>query len=88
MEHARERVVWPIVIPLGVLAFPLLVIYGLSRVYLEIQGDDAVALAAGIAIGILIIAFFVVSNRNLKGWQIASIVMLSRWSSSARRSGR
>jgi plastocyanin/heme-degrading monooxygenase HmoA len=75
-QHAKERVIWPILIPAGVLAFTLLVVYGLSRVYLEIRGDSAVALAAGIAIGVLVIAFFVASNRNLKGWHIASIVML------------
>jgi len=74
--HAQQRVIWPILIPAGVLAFTLLVVYGLSRVYLEIRGDGATALAAGIAIGVLIIAFFVASNKNLKGWHIASIVML------------
>jgi plastocyanin/heme-degrading monooxygenase HmoA len=75
-QHAQQRVIWPILIPAGVLAFTLLVVYGLSRVYLEIRGDGAVALAAGVAIGVLVIAFFVASNRNLKGWHIASIVML------------
>ncbi len=75
-QHAQERVIWPILIPAGVLAFTLLVVYGLSRVYLEIRGDGATALAAGVAIGVLVIAFFVASNRNLKGWHIASIVML------------
>jgi len=71
---AQQRVIWPILIPASVLAFTLLVVYGLSRVYLEIRGDGAVALAAGISIGILIIAFFVASNRDLKGWHIGSIV--------------
>jgi plastocyanin len=75
-EQAQQRVIWPILIPAGVLAFTLLVVYGLSRVYLEIRGDGATALAAGIAIGVIIIAFFVAANRNLKGWHIASIVML------------
>ena len=72
--HARERVVLPIAIPLGVLAFALLVIYGLSRVYLEIGGDGAVALAAGLAIGILLFAFYFASNPKAPGWQIGAIV--------------
>jgi heme-degrading monooxygenase HmoA len=75
-EHAQQRVIWPILIPAGVLAFTLLVVYGLSRIYLEIRGDGATALAAGIAIGVMIIAFFIAANRNLKGWHIASIVLL------------
>ncbi len=75
-EQAQARVIWPILIPASVLAFTLLVIYGLSRIYLEIQGDSATALAAGISIGILIIAFFVASNRNLRGWHIGAIMLL------------
>lgn len=72
--HARERVVLPVVIPLGVLAFALLVIYGLSRVYLEIRGDSATGLAAGIAIGVLLIAFYLANNPRAPGWQIGAIV--------------
>jgi plastocyanin len=72
--HARERVILPVVIPLGVLAFALLVIYGLSRVYLEIRGDGATALAAGIAIGVLIVSFYLANNPRAPGWQIGAIV--------------
>jgi plastocyanin/heme-degrading monooxygenase HmoA len=75
-SEAQQRVVWPILIPAGVLAFTLLLIYGLSRVYLEISGSGATALAAGISIGILIISFFVAANRNLRGWQIWGILLL------------
>jgi plastocyanin len=72
--HARERVVLPVVIPLGILAFALLVVYGLSRVYLEIRGDGATALAGGIAIGVLIVAFYLANNPRAPGWQIGGIV--------------
>jgi plastocyanin len=72
--HARERVVLPVVIPVGILAFALLVIYGLSRVYLEIRGDGATALAAGIAIGVLIISFYLANNPRASGFQIGAIV--------------
>lgn len=75
--HARERVVLPVVIPLGVLAFALLVIYGLSRVYLEIRGDGATVLAAGIAIGVLIVSFYLANNPRASGAQIGGIVAVA-----------
>lgn len=73
-ESARERVILPIAIPVGVLAFALLAIYGLSRIYLEIRGDGAVALAAGLAIGVLLVAFYFVANPRAPGWQIAGVI--------------
>jgi plastocyanin len=75
--EAQARVTLPLLIPLGVLAFILLVVYGLSRIYLEIRGDGATALAAGITIGILIVAFYLASNRNVPGWQIAGIFVVA-----------
>jgi plastocyanin/heme-degrading monooxygenase HmoA len=74
--HARERVILPIAIPVGVLAFALLVIYGLSRVYLEIQGDGAVALAAALTIGILLAAAYFAYNPKAPGWQIGALVVV------------
>ncbi|MEO8458830.1 MAG: plastocyanin/azurin family copper-binding protein [Chloroflexota bacterium] len=73
-EHARERVVLPLAIPLGALAFLLLVIYGLSRIYLEIRGDNATALAAGIAIFVLLVALFLANNPKASGVQIGAIL--------------
>jgi plastocyanin/heme-degrading monooxygenase HmoA len=75
-ESARERVVLPIAVPVGVLAFALLAIYGLSRVYLEIGGDGAVALAGGLAIGVLLIAFYFTANPRAPGWQIAGVIVV------------
>jgi plastocyanin/heme-degrading monooxygenase HmoA len=75
--EARNRVVLPIVIPLGILAFALLVIYGLSRVYLEIGGDGAVVLAAGLAIAVLIVSFFLAMNPKAPGWLIGGILGLA-----------
>lgn len=72
-EHAQsavERVTLPILIPVGVLAFIVLVIYGLSRVYLELGGDAAVGLAAGISFGVLIFAFYFANNPKAPPWQI------------------
>ena len=74
---ARERVTLPLIIPLGVLAFALLVIYGLSRVYLALPGDWPVALAAGIAIGVLLSAVYIAYVPNVPGWQIGGIMVVA-----------
>ena len=73
-EQARERVVLPIAIPLGVLAFALLMIYGLSRIYLQIRGDNATVLAAGIAIFVLLVSFYLANNPKASGAQIGGIL--------------
>ena len=75
-ESARERVILPIAIPLGILAFALLAIYGLSRVYLEIGGNGAVALAAGLAIAVMLFAFYFAANPRAPGWQIAGVLAI------------
>jgi len=71
--EATERLALPMLLPLGILAFALLVIYGLSRVYLELNNDVATGLAAGIALGILATAWYVASRPSVPAWQIASI---------------
>lgn len=70
VKGAAERVAYPILIPVGVLAFIVLVIYGLSRVYLEIGGDAAVGLAAGISFAVLIGAAYFAVNPKAPAWQI------------------
>jgi plastocyanin/heme-degrading monooxygenase HmoA len=75
--QARARVTLPLLVPLGVLAFALLVIYGLSRVYLELSKSEATVLAAGIAIGILLIAFYLALNPRVPGWQIGGILVIA-----------
>lgn len=73
-EHATARMVLPVAIPLGVLAALLLVIYGLSRIYLETAGDTAVGLSAGFTIFVLIVAFFFANNPRVQGWQVAGLI--------------
>jgi len=75
--EARERLALPLLVPLGVLAFALLVVYGLSRIYLEIPSEAATGLAAGIAIGILGIGWYVASNPNISGQQIGGIAAVA-----------
>ena len=73
--EARERLALPLLVPAGILAFMLLVIYGLSRIYLEVSNDVATPLAAGIAAGILVVAWFLTTNRNVQPWHVGSIVV-------------
>ncbi len=75
--EARQRVTLPLLVPIGALAFALLVIYGLSRVYLELNKDAATGLAAGIALGVLAIAFYLANNPRVPGWQIAGIFVVA-----------
>lgn len=74
-QQARERVMLPLLIPIGVLAFALLIIYGLSRIYLELPGESPVALAAGITFGILILAFYFARNPQAPAWQIGGVLV-------------
>jgi plastocyanin/heme-degrading monooxygenase HmoA len=73
---AYTRTALPLLLPVGILAFALLFIYGLSRVYLEIGGDGAVALAAVLAIVILLVAAYFASNPKAPVWQIGAVVVL------------
>jgi plastocyanin len=74
---AYRRTALPLLIPVGVLAFVLLFIYGLSRVYLEIKGDGAVALAAGLSIAVLLVAAYFANNPRAPGWQIGGVIGLA-----------
>ncbi|KKL28404.1 hypothetical protein LCGC14_2375490, partial [marine sediment metagenome] len=76
-EEARQRLILPLVMPVGVLAFALLVIYGLSRIYLELPNSVATGLAAGIAVGLLAISWFVASHPAITAWQIGSIAVVA-----------
>ncbi|MDO8614553.1 MAG: plastocyanin/azurin family copper-binding protein [Dehalococcoidia bacterium] len=75
-EAARSRLVLPLIVPLGVLAFALLAIYGLSRIYLELDKGSAVGLATGVAIGILLIAVYVANNPRMPAWQVGGIFVV------------
>ena len=73
---AYGRTALPLLMPVGILAFALLFIYGLSRVYLEIGGDGAVALAASLAIAALLVAGYFANNPHAPGWQIGAVVLI------------
>jgi plastocyanin len=75
--QVSERLALPLLVPLGVLAFALLVIYGLSRIYLEVDSDVATPLAAGISIGVLAVAWYLSSRPSVAAWQLGSIIVLA-----------
>jgi len=68
-----QRLALALLVPIGVLMFGLAVIYGLSRIYLELEGK-ATPLAAIIAIGILVIAFYFAANPRVPRWQYGAVV--------------
>jgi len=72
---ASDRIALPLLVPIGVLAFALLLIYGLSRIYLEVPNAVATPLAAGIAVGILGIAWYLANNPSVPRWQIVSVAV-------------
>ena len=74
-REIRDRLALPFILPIGVLAFALLVIYGLSRVYLEVPADVATPLAAGIAGGIFVVGWFLATHPQVTGAQVATIIV-------------
>jgi plastocyanin len=79
-EPERERIALPLLVPAGILAFVLLVIYGLSRIYLEIRPAEirdlsvATPLALAIAAGILGVSWYLATHPGVSGWQIGAII--------------
>ncbi|HEU4760142.1 MAG TPA: cupredoxin domain-containing protein [Dehalococcoidia bacterium] len=72
-EEVKERLALPLLVPMGAITFALLVIYGLSRIYLEVSKDVATPLAAGIAFGILLTAAYLAARPSIAVWQIGGI---------------
>jgi plastocyanin len=72
-----DRLALALLIPVGVLAFALLCIYGLSRIYLALPSQAATPLAAGIALGVLGIAWYFSSNPSAPRWQILGVGLIA-----------
>ena len=72
-----DRLALALLIPLGVLAFALLCIYGLSRIYLALPTEAATPLAAGIALGVLGISWYFASNPSAPRWQVLGIAAVA-----------
>lgn len=76
-NRVYDRLALALFVPLGVLAFALLVIYGLSRIYLALPDAAATPLAAGIALAILLIAWYFSANPSVPRWQILGVVAIA-----------
>jgi plastocyanin len=70
-----ERLAFALFVPIGILTFALLVIYGLSRIYLSLNPDVATPVAAVIAIGILAICAMLAANPVVSRVQVTGIVV-------------
>lgn len=64
-----DRLALALFVPAGILAFALLVIYGLSRIYLSIPNEWATVMAAVIALAVLGAAWYFASNPGIPRWQ-------------------
>ena len=74
--HVYDRLALALFIPIGVLAFALLAIYGLSRIYLALPASAATPLAAGIALGVLAVAAYFATHPSVPRWQIAGVFVV------------
>jgi hypothetical protein len=82
-REVHERLALPLLIPAVVFLFAVLVIYGLSRIYLELDqwepyGDVSLAtpLAIGVALAILLTATYLAGQRAVSRAQIGFIVLV------------
>ncbi|MCH7578655.1 MAG: hypothetical protein IIB22_00225 [Chloroflexi bacterium] len=80
---AGERLALPLLIPVIAFLFAILIIYGLSRIYLELNDITigtvtmATPLAIGVSLYILFAAWYMASNRRVPMWQTTSIGMVA-----------
>jgi plastocyanin len=82
--EVRDRVVLPIVLPLGILVLIAGVLYGFSRVLLNIEGSAATTIALVVAGGIVVAAAIAATRPQVRGstvvamaGAVAGIAMLS-----------
>lgn len=81
-REVHERLALPLLIPAVVFLFAVLVIYGLSRIYLELDQwtyrdvSMATPLAIGVALAILLISTYLAGQRAVSRAQIGFIVVV------------
>jgi plastocyanin len=71
----RESLVWPIVIPLGVLAVIGLILWAFSRVLLRVEPHVATVTALVVAIAIVAIVSFVASRKRVGNGALLSVAV-------------
>jgi len=81
-REVHERLALPLLIPALVFLFAVLVIYGLSRIYLELHQWDyrgvsmATPAAIGVALVILLTATYLAGQRSISRAQIGLVVLV------------
>lgn len=79
-REARQRLLLPLLIPAAVFLFAMLAIYGLSRIFIDLQdfkvGDVGMAtpLALAVAVAILAVSWYMISNPRVPPVQIIFII--------------
>ncbi|MEX2158382.1 MAG: cupredoxin domain-containing protein [Dehalococcoidia bacterium] len=82
-QEAHSRLALPLLIPAAVFLFAVLSVYGLSRIYLELNdykvGDVTMAtpLAIGVALFILLAAAYLASRPTISIFQLAPIFLVA-----------
>lgn len=71
-----ERFALALLVPIGIVAFGLAIIYSLSRVYLEISHNAATGLAAVVALLILLVAWYFASNPGAIRVQVPAVALV------------
>ena len=74
--HFYDRLALALFVPLGVLAFTLIAVYGLSRIYLALPTAGASIMAIVVAVIILGLCFYFVSNPKAPRWQWIGVAIL------------
>lgn len=69
-----ERLALPLLVPVSALVAGLVIIFLLSRIYLEMSNEAATGLSLAVALGILLTAWLAASGERLPVWQVGGIV--------------
>ncbi|MBI5287557.1 MAG: cupredoxin domain-containing protein [Chloroflexi bacterium] len=70
-----DRLALALFVPVGVLAFALVVIYGMSRIYLALPTTGASIMAICVALGILLISAYFATNPSVPRWQWLAVAV-------------
>lgn len=71
-----DRLALALFVPLGVLAFAALAIYGMSRIYLALPAAGASIMAVLVALAILLLSWYFASNPRVPRWQWLAVVVV------------
>jgi plastocyanin/heme-degrading monooxygenase HmoA len=71
-----DRLALALFVPIGVLAFSLVAIYGLSRIYLALPTAGASIMAILVALIILLLSFYFASNPRIPRWQWLGVTVV------------